>query len=152
MTLALLKLRARSLWNTLTHGGIKGIGTDPDHETLTFTEFLRRWFEATATAETARGQEDEITAAGATRDQQMTDEFGALDDEYDDEDLWDSLLVLGIAAALAVAVYYRQWRQRRREQERAQEEGGAGAAAGGQPMPPVGIWGDPGMPGWGMPH
>lgn len=154
VTLSLFKLRARAFWNAITHGGIKGIGPDPAKKKVTFREFLRRWYEATARADAVRVQEDELAAANAVREQQLADEFGYVDEELDG-DFLESVVILGIAGALAAAIYYRQWRQRRRDEE-GRAAAAAAVAAGGQqqqqPLPPLGIWNDPGMPGWGMPH
>ena len=60
---------------------------------------------------------------------------GSDDSYYDelDESILESLIIVGIAAAIAFLVYYRQQRQtnHRRDLERRQQEGGDGGAAQG---------------------
>lgn len=167
VTLALLKLRIRSVWNTITHGGVPGIGAsakhpeDPAKPKLSFFEVLKNWYKA-ATADIEAhhlGDEDLDTAIPEEDDPHIPgdDYYG---DEYP-EDLTESLVILGLAAAVAVLVYYRQWRTQTAARRRRAEEVARARAEGREPPPPEpqpevefnpnGIWGD-GMPGWGIPH
>lgn len=182
VTLALLKLRVRSFWNTVTHGGVPGIGISPQHPQdpskpkLTFFQTLKSWYHAAtapldpeplpdpddilANYENRRGQGDEDDDDYMPGD----DFFG---DDYGDEDLTESLIILGLAGAVAVLIYYRQWRAQTAARRRRDDEVRRARAEGREPPPvvqqqeglglgvnefnPNGIWGD-GMPGWGMPH
>jgi SEL1 protein len=153
VTLSLFKLRVRAFWNTITHGGVKGIGPEPKKKRVTFREFLKNWYEAAAEAEAQVYQEEEELAS----DQQQHlpgDEYG-YEDGFD-EDIAESIIILALAGAVAVLVYYRQWRQQQQARRRAEEQRVNGGAPVQQqqvvPPPPVGIWDDPQMPGWGMPH
>lgn len=152
VTLSLLKLRARAFWNTITHGGINDIGPPEPKKKVSLREFLNNWY---AEAEAAAEGYDDDEVVGVPPDG-TADEFGYDEVPFED-DLAESLLILGLAAAIAILVYIRQHRQqanaRRQEEERRQ--GGAAPAAGANGQAgagqPAGIWGD-GMPGWGMPH
>jgi SEL1 protein len=144
VTLSLLKLRTRAFWNAVTNGGVNPIGPEPRKKRLSLKEFVRNWYQAAAEVDVAE------------TDDEPEDEFG-YDGDFD-EDLVESVVILGLAAAVAALVYYRQWRQQRRAEEerrRNAQVGGPGAGAGAgngqQQPPPPGIWND-GMPGWGMPH
>ncbi|KAF8539369.1 hypothetical protein BDD12DRAFT_737232 [Trichophaea hybrida] len=160
VTLSLLKLRVRSAWNTVTHGGVKGIGPEPKKTRVSLREFLKNWYEAAAVAEGEAVLDDDIANA-----QLPGDEYAY--EEGFDEDIAESVVILALAAAVAALVYYRQWRQQQGNRRREQEQRAAAAAAGQQPPPPLppqpqqqqeeeqprlGIWDDPQMPGWGMPH
>ncbi|KAI5785897.1 hypothetical protein EDC01DRAFT_661887 [Geopyxis carbonaria] len=159
VTLSLLKLRVRSFWNVITHGGVNDIGPpDTDKKPrLTFREFITNWYQAAA-AQNAELEEDEALGVDAHL---PGDEY--FDEGYE-EDLAESIVILMLAGAVAALVYYRQYRQqaaarrRRDEEERIRQNGGRPVPAqpqqqpdGGVGMPPNGIWGD-GQPGWGMPH
>jgi len=158
VTLSLFKLRLRALWNTITHGGVKGIGPEPKKKRISFSEFLKNWYEAAAEAEAAQvlQEEDELAATGGQQQHLPGDEYG-YDDGLDD-DMAESVIIIALAGAVALLVYYRQWRQQQtqRREEEQRRAGGPPAEPQQQPQPqpqpPVGIWDDPGMPGWGMPH
>ena len=72
---------------------------------------------------------------------------GGDDDYYDDidEGILESLVIVGLAAALAFLVYYRQQRQtnHRRDVERAQDQG----QPAGQPAAGVVVQGEQRLPG-----
>ncbi|KAA8910775.1 hypothetical protein FN846DRAFT_508504 [Sphaerosporella brunnea] len=151
VTLSLLKLRLRAFWNIITHGGVKGIGPEPKKKRVTFREFLRNWYEAATEADLHVLQDDE--EMDGSQQHLPGDEYY---DEGFDEDVAESIIILALAGAVAVLVYYRQWRQQQQARRRAEERLNDGArgqqAPPPQPPPPVGIWNDPQMPGWGMPH
>jgi len=158
VTLSLLKLRVRSAWNTVTHGGIKGIGPDPKKKRVSFREFLKNWYEAAAAAEAEAVLDDEAANA-----QLPGEDYGY--EEGFDEDIAESVVILALAAAVAALVYYRQWRQQQGNRRREEEQRVAGQQQQQQQhqpqpqpqqqqeeLPRLGIWDDPQMPGWGMPH
>ncbi|AEO70498.1 7e520b0f-1dc4-4cdc-b0a4-7a68af0932e5 [Thermothielavioides terrestris] len=110
--LSLLKLRIKSAWNTFTHGGINSIQDEP---TPKQEWSLREWINNFV--------QDDV---------EYYDEVDAFDDLYDengmpggdpldfDDGVMESVVILGLAAALAFLVMYRQHRQqaaRRREEE-----------------------------------
>ncbi|TGZ83532.1 HCP-like protein [Ascodesmis nigricans] len=175
VTLALLKLRVRSAWNTITHGSVPGIKSTSKHPddlndakvTPSFTEILKSWYKA-ATADIEPPQDQHFDDLdGMAHDDDHDDPHIPGDDFYGDEylgdaDLTESLIILGLAGAVALLVYYRQWRAQIAARRRRQEEIARARAEGRDPPPPPpepqlpdigpnGIWGD-GMPGWGMPH
>ncbi|KAF2139965.1 uncharacterized protein K452DRAFT_289344 [Aplosporella prunicola CBS 121167] len=134
VTLALFKLRARSYWNTITHGRINSIRDEPDaNKPRTFTEWLTAFLEADAQAYYEQLEQDDWAA---------DDEPGMPggdDSYYDDvdESILETLVILGLSAALALLVWYRnqaarQGRERREreERERRREGGAVGAGAG----------------------
>jgi SEL1 protein len=135
--LALIKLRARSYWNTLIRGKINSIQAEPASSTKsrTFSEWIARFLESAdedpdeATTGSNNALDDlELDAAAAgfgTTDDAMP---GGDESYYDDVDdaLLETLIIVGIAATLAFLVYYRQQRQL---QQRRAAEGGVGIEA-----------------------
>lgn len=144
VTLSLLKLRARALWNKITHGGINDIGpSEPERKRLTFREFLKNWYDA------ASADVDDLTGPiMGDEDDDETDVNGNYDVDFED-DLVESVVILSLAAAVALLVYWRQWRAQVAERRR--REAGNAQPGQRQELPPAGIWGD-GMPGFGVPH
>jgi len=161
--LSLYKLRWRSWWNDLTHGGVKSMGSDESApKRRTFAEWLHDFLEADAAM---YAQEFEADDWGDGHDQHMP----GGDDEYwgegdvDDEGLLETLLIGGLVAALGGLIYFRQQQQRLAEQRRRQQEQpqvGEGeqqqapglqdqpvAAAPGQ-QPDGGFFPQPGDPNW----
>lgn len=72
---------------------------------------------------------------------------GAGDDFYDiiDDGILDSLIIIGLVAALAFLVYYRQQRQLNGRRERDAQQRPQGQQADGGFFPPAG---DPGFGEW----
>ncbi|KAK5171201.1 ERAD-associated protein [Saxophila tyrrhenica] len=157
--LSLWKLRWRSWWNGITHGGIKGIDEDePVKKRRSFAEWLQDFLEADA----AYYQQEYPEAD----DWDVHNDPMPGGDEYWDEDIDDSvldaLLIGGCVAALAWLVYYRQQQQRAAEQRRRQgvegEQGAQGQVQGQdqqQQQPPApgqqadgGFFPQPGDPEW----
>lgn len=68
-------------------------------------------------------------------------------DEFDDEGVLDSLIILGLAAVIVFLIYYRQQRQRAHRQ--AEEEAAARAGLVPPLMPQPGAPGDPQFQPWG---
>ncbi|KAK1837179.1 protein sel-1 1 [Podospora conica] len=131
VTLSLLKLRARSAWNTLTHGAINSIQDDatPKKE-WSLSEWITNFMQ--------------------------DDGGGYYDDDYDleyddtmpggdpgmgevDDGIFESLAIVGLVGALVFLILYRQQRQQQaarqqaeqaERQQRQQQQGGG--HAGGQ--------------------
>lgn len=163
VTLSLWKLRWRSWWNGVTHGGVKGIeeGEDADpakKKPRSFAEWLQDFLEADAAmyAQEYGGEADDWDVT--QRDPPMPGEEGPWEDEFLDDTLLDFLLIGGLVAALAALVYYRQQQQQRAAEERRRAEGGGDAQAGqqqqpaAQPLPGLqqdgGFFPQPGDPNW----
>ncbi|GME36503.1 ubiquitin-protein ligase sel1 ubx2 [Neofusicoccum parvum] len=116
--LALLKLRARSWWNTATHGKINSIQDDPEpSKPRSLTEWLTAFLEADVAAYYENMEVDD-----------WEDGTGFGDEYYDeiDESIIDTLVILGLAGILAFLVYYRnqaaERARRLREQQQQQQQ------------------------------
>jgi len=113
--LSLWKLRWRSWWNGITHGGIKGIDEDePEKRRRSLAEWLRDFLEADAAY-----YQQEYAEADDWDATPMPGGDDYWDDDIDDG-IIDALLIGGLVAALALLVYYRQQQQRAAEQRRRQ--------------------------------
>jgi SEL1 protein len=134
--LALIKLRARSYWNTLTRGKVNSIQAEPAKakKSRTISEWIAQFLEyADEDLEEGEGTDLELESAAFGSDAMP----GGDDSYYEDVDdgLVETLIIIGIAATLAFLVYYRQQRQL---QQRRVAEGGRiaqnapGAAAPGR--------------------
>ncbi|KAI5815118.1 hypothetical protein BZA77DRAFT_223796, partial [Pyronema omphalodes] len=152
VALSLLKLRVRAFWNSVTNGGVNGIGPDPKKKQVTFREFLRNWYEAARNDEQVEEQQGQQT---------LPEGYGNYEEEVEDwdEDFAESLVILALAGVIAALVYYRQWRAQRQAREAADNQaagrGPVGPAAGnpgnagngnGNPAAGLndgGLWGEP---------
>ncbi|KAH7065442.1 hypothetical protein B0J12DRAFT_640374 [Macrophomina phaseolina] len=115
VTLALFKLRARSWWNTVTHGRVNSIQDDPEpSKPRSLTEWLAAFLDA-ADAEYYENM-------GEVDD--WEDGTGFADDYYDDidESIIDTLVILGLAGVLAFLVYYRNQAAERARRAREQQQ------------------------------
>lgn len=127
VTLALLKLRARSWWNTVTHGRINSIQDDPEpSKPRSLAEWLTTFLENGDAAYFENMEVDD-----------WEDGTGFADDYYDDidESIIDTLVILGLAGILAFLVYYRNQaaeraRRLREQQERLQQQAGGNHPGG----------------------
>ena len=176
--LSLTKLRLRSFWNTITYGKVNSIQSEPgksqnsmwqpafEQTTNNPTEPKKDWSFSdwlSAFLEDPHpyyhGAEDD----DAYYDDPLPDHGlpGGNDDYYDelDESILESLIIVGLAAALAFLVYYRQNRQanhNRDQQQQGQGHQAEGQAPDGQPLlpgqqPDGGFFpprDDPGFGGW----
>ncbi|KAI9870130.1 MAG: ERAD-associated protein [Pleopsidium flavum] len=130
--LSLLKLRMRSFWNTITNGHVNSIQSEPEPKK---DWSLREWISNFLEDDHPYyhdGDEDDLT------DPTPKDPMPGGDDYYDeiDEGILESLIIVGLAAALVFLVYYRQ--QRQLNHRRAMEQQGPGALAqGALPAPPM---------------
>ncbi|KAK7624171.1 hypothetical protein IWX50DRAFT_44516 [Phyllosticta citricarpa] len=113
VTLALFKLRARSWWNTVTHGRINSIQEDEEtRKPRTLSEWLNAFLEADATAYYEQFEPDDV------------DGDRGYDDYYDelDESILETLLILGLAGALAGLVWWRNQAVERARRNREQQQ------------------------------
>lgn len=153
--LSLTKLRVRSAWNTLTHGKVNSIQSEPEpRKAWSFSEWISNFV---ADDDSSNGyyqsaEDDDFV-------DQQADTMPGGDDFYDiiDESIVESLIIIGLAATLAFLVYYRQQRQTNHQRQQvqvqqAQVQGGVlgvapveGQQADGGFFPPVG---DPGFGQW----
>lgn len=108
VTLSLIKLRARSIWNYLSGGSVNGIGADVEPaKEWSFAEFVKKWYER------ERRYYD---------DDSVEPEEGW--NEYYDEvegDFVETLVIFALCAALLGLLFWRQTRaaqaaQRQRDQ------------------------------------
>ncbi|KAI1098577.1 HCP-like protein [Jackrogersella minutella] len=144
VTLSLLKLRARSAWNTFTHGRVNSIRDEPSPRK---DWSLREWI-------TNFLQEDNIYFNGEDYfydDGTIAGSDGEpIGDAFDDLDgVIESLIILGLIAAILFLMYYRA---RRQQAHRQAEEDAARQAQQqqGAVQPPQGqIFPQPGGPGFG---
>ncbi|QDS71101.1 hypothetical protein FKW77_009183 [Venturia effusa] len=116
VTLALFKLRARSFWNSITYGKINSIRNEEPVQKKSWSEWLNAFLEADA----AGYQNEHFDERD---DWEHMDTMPGGDDFYDelDDGIVESLLIVGLAAALALLVMYRRRRadERERRQQRA---------------------------------
>jgi SEL1 protein len=140
--LALGKLRFRSWWNGISGGAVNGIQDDATtagkDKPKTLTEWIARFLDAAeemdnAEAAALAGEGDGLDLDATGRDFGADPMPGGDGDYFDegDEGLWESLIIVGLAATLAFLVYLRQ--------QRGQGQGGgqAGAAAALAAQAPV---------------
>ncbi|KAM0806437.1 hypothetical protein BDR22DRAFT_829023 [Usnea florida] len=114
--LSLTKLRMRSFWNTITNGKVKSIQSEPEPKTeWSLSEWISNFLEEPHPYYHDAGDDDfdEPIPEGMPGD-----DDGGYYDEIE-ENILESLIIVGLAAALAFLVYYRQQRQtnHRREME-----------------------------------
>jgi SEL1 protein len=140
--LALIKLRARSYWNTLTRGKVNSIQAESVDAKKSRT--ISEWF--AQVLESADDDQDESEGNGIDDLELESAAFGndampgGDESYYEDVDdgLLETLIIIGLAATLAFLVYYRQ--QRQLQQRRAGDGGriaqNAAAAAPGQAAVP----------------
>ncbi len=141
--LALIKLRARSFWNTLTRGKINSIQAEPaeSKRSRTLSEWIAQFLEYAEEdleeGAEGTGLDDLELESAAFGDDAMPGGDESYYEEVDDG-LLETLVIIGIAATLAFLVYYRQ--QRQLQQRRAADGGriaqnAPGAVAAGPPAP-----------------
>ncbi|KAK0252333.1 hypothetical protein B0A54_14133 [Friedmanniomyces endolithicus] len=166
--LSLFKLRWRSWWNDVTHGGVKSMGSDEaPAKRRSFAEWLSDFLEADAQM---YGQDYEADDWGSGEEERVMgsdgQDFWGAEGDIDDG-LLETLLIGGLVAALGWLVWYRVQQQRAAEERRRREgvEGGqappvvpAGAGEGQQQAPPPpapgqqpdgGFFPQPGDANWG---
>lgn len=129
VTLALLKLRVKSAWNTLTNGRINSIQDDPaPAKDWSLSEWIANFLQEDRFIYDEGQLEDSY-------DQTMPGADSPLPEELE-EGLTETFIILGLAAALAFLVYYRQQRQQaHREENAVRAQAGAPGQAGGPVVP-----------------
>ncbi|KAJ9668317.1 ERAD-associated protein [Coniosporium apollinis] len=129
--LSLWKLRVRSWWNGVSGGRVKGIQEEPsEKKSRTLTQWIADFLAADAAAYEDVDHEPDDWDDGSAGDMP-----GGDDGFYDeiDEGIIESLVIIGLAAALAGLVYWRQQMQlRRRQALAAQDQAQAQAEGQGQ--------------------
>ncbi len=153
VTLSLLKLRARSAWNTITNGRINSIQDEPGKNSRMMPLVVVVEVEAD-TSSIALKKEWSLSEwiTNFLQDDMLYYDGDIYDDIYDDTmpggdpglgdldaGITESLVIVGLVMALVFLVMYRQQRQqaaRRQEEEmrrqqQHQQQGGQGAAPGG---------------------
>ncbi|KAI9806461.1 MAG: ERAD-associated protein [Piccolia ochrophora] len=124
VSLSLLKLRLRSFWNTITNGRVNSIQPDPEPQRdWSFREWIHNFLQDD------HPPYDDMYEDDDGMDTQQDGLAGTADifDDFVDDGIVESLLIVALAAVLAFLVYYRQQRQlnhRRAEQQHAPIEGG----------------------------
>jgi SEL1 protein len=146
VSLSLLKLRARSYWNLITNGRVNSIRDEPGKTRSLF--YFRRRLQLSNRAEAKKEWsfrewihqfvQDDHAPYDDYDDEDPTNAIheGILggEDMYDeaiDDGLLESFVIVGLAAALAFLIYYRQQRQLRHQREAGE------VPAGTQPRPPL---------------
>lgn len=151
--LSLTKLRMRSAWNTLTHGKVNSIQSEPEpRKAWSFSEWISNFVAEDDSDPNYHSAEDDDFV------DQQADTMPGGDDFYDiiDESIVESLIIIGLAATLAFLVYYRQQRQtnHQRQQVAAQQAQGQGGVLGVAPVegqqPNGGFFPPEGDPGFGQ--
>lgn len=153
--LSLVKLRIRSWWNGITHGGINGIDSSDDTTALkkrrTFSEWLEDFLLADAEMAALEQQEADDWDAAHDHGSDATGEaFWAQNGDEMDDEMLVTLLVGGLIAALAALLWYRQREARAAEARRRAQQGLVV-----EPPLPIegqqqdgGFFPQPGEPGW----
>lgn len=150
--LSLYKLRWRSWWNDVTHGGVKGIGPDEAlSKRRSFTEWINAFLDADAQQYWEQQQQYEADDWDAQHDHDMPGGDEIYTDDLDDG-VYETLLIGGLLAALGWLIYHRQQQQR----EARQRQGQQGEAPAEERAPAVpgqqadgGLFPQPGDPDWG---
>ncbi|KAI1464009.1 HCP-like protein [Daldinia caldariorum] len=125
VTLSLLKLRARSAWNTFTHGRINSIQDEPSpRKDWSLSEWISNFLQEDVYYEEGYEAFDEGMITGSDGE--------PLNDGLEDVDaVVESLIILGLVGAIAILMYYRARRQQAHVQAEAEaarqgQQGGAG--------------------------
>ncbi|KAK2768329.1 ERAD-associated protein [Arachnomyces sp. PD_36] len=144
--LSLIKLRARSFWNSITGGGVNSIRSEPDPKApRTLKEWITTFLdndEEEYYSHLHRYHEDhdhdDPTSSNQDSSSSHHDQDSNTGTYYDeiDVDLEDgvleSLVIVALAATLVVLVYVRQQRALRRQQQQGQGQGQQGQQQGQQ--------------------
>lgn len=141
--LALIKLRARSYWNTLIRGNVNSIQTEPAEakKSRSFSEWIAQFLEHVEEDpdEGEGGGLDDLgvessssAAAFGSNNDGMPGGDDSYYDEVFDDGLLETLIIIGIAATLAFLVYYRQQRHLQQQRRAAEAAGNIPDNAPGQ--------------------
>ncbi|KAI9805856.1 MAG: hypothetical protein M1825_000470 [Sarcosagium campestre] len=157
VSLSLVKLRMRSFWNTITHGRVNSIKTEPEPRK---DWSLREWINNFIQDDHPYYDDDvegDVAGMDSQGDPLSATPPGVYEDIIDDG-IIESLIIVALAAALAFLVYYRQQRQlnHQRAQQRNQaaaagaEAGDAAAAQQNREAQDRGLFPRPGDPDYGQ--
>ena len=119
--LSLFKLYIRSFYNSVTGGKIKGVGNSGGVKknrwslSVAFQAIMKQWTEP----EEQNGNQVEQPTY---YDEHEEDIYGELSSEFE-EDIWDSLIILGLCGTIAVLLYWRNQRQHGQRPDNTQEQG-----------------------------
>jgi SEL1 protein len=145
--LSLWKLRWRSWWNTVTRGGIKGINDEPGKtKRLSLSEWLEDFLKADAEMNAQYEADD--------WDSQYEDTMPGGDDSWSDDgeiddDVFVTLMLGGLLAALGWLIWHRQQLQRAAEARRQQGvQQGEQQAPVPEQQPDRGVFPQPGQLGF----
>jgi len=157
--LSLFKLRWRSWWNDITHGGIKSMGADEAEKSpRTFAEWLNDFLEADAQMYAHELAQQEADDWGSEEHIPGGDDYwDGGEGDLMDEVILETLLIGGLMALLGWLIYYRQ--QQQRAAERRRQGGGEHQQVGQAPQeqaapapgqqPDGGFFPPPDDPNWG---
>ncbi|KAB5549667.1 ubiquitin-protein ligase sel1 [Coniochaeta sp. 2T2.1] len=132
VTLSLLKLRVRSAWNTFTHGRVNSIRDEPaPKKDWSLSEWIANFIDDEMRYYEQLYDED-YDDAGMMPGGDGDITGGIAGDGVDDDGIFESLVIVGLAAALVFLLLYRQQRQAqaRREEEQARQPAVVGVNAG----------------------
>ncbi|KAI0126404.1 hypothetical protein BJ170DRAFT_596006 [Xylariales sp. AK1849] len=140
VTISLLRLRLRSAWNTFTHGQINSIQDEPStKKDWSLSEWIANFLKDD------RAYYDDATYEDLYDDTITGSDGEPLGDEFDDDGVIDSLIILGLAAAVVGLIYYRNHRQQAHRQ--AEENAARAGGIAQPPAPQPGAVPQPGNPG-----
>ncbi|KAI1003228.1 hypothetical protein K3495_g4975 [Podosphaera aphanis] len=130
VTLSLFKLRIRSAWNTLTNGRVNSIQDEPvPQKQWSLSDWISNFLRKEDKSYSDRDYEDAFLSDNNPMPGGDTD--GLYDDIIEDGFL-ESLIIVGLCAALVFLIWYRQHRRHAHQgnpEERAAEGQNRGAAA-----------------------
>ncbi|KAK6340325.1 ERAD-associated protein [Orbilia blumenaviensis] len=150
VTMSLVKLRARSFWNTISGGTINAIGSDPEPEKkVTVKEWMKRWFSDEKPQYTHNkpgefaDQEGETPNAPQEGDKTHQADPGHEFYGDDDDEFLENMVILALAFSVVILVIYRNWRGQQQRGQPQQRRGPGQAPAQGPgnghaPAPPPG--------------
>ncbi|CAD6445418.1 27f8a0ef-c465-4a98-83bd-248810f2d51e [Sclerotinia trifoliorum] len=129
VTLSLLKLRIRSAWNSFTHGKINSIIDEPTpRKQWSLGEWISNFLQDDHPYYADYDADD---AYSSVHDPMPGGDADGLYDDILDDGLVESLIIIGLAAALVFLIVYRQQRQ---EAHRMGEGAAANAQQNAQPL------------------
>ncbi|KAM3077894.1 ERAD-associated protein [Clarireedia jacksonii] len=145
VTLSLFKLRIRSAWNSFTHGKVNSIIDEPTpQKQWSLSEWISNFLQDDRPYYADNDYDDNYISAN---DPMPGGDADGLYDDLIEDGIIESLIIIGLAAALVFLIVYRQQRQ-----EAHRRGAGAGAdaqrqaAGGGQFQQDRGVFPQPGDP------
>ncbi|KAI9883466.1 MAG: hypothetical protein M1823_004778 [Watsoniomyces obsoletus] len=124
--LALLKLRLRSFWNTMTHGHIKSIQSEPEEKReWSFWEWINHFMKDDQPYDDFEGEEDHDDLGDPVSETHPHHETngggGGYGGDFIDDGTLESLIIVGLAGCLVILVYFHQQRQLNRARQLREE-------------------------------